>query len=47
MSLMQKTGEPISIQGFGAIEPDRILEQDDLFVVVRDKYPVSLGLIQA
>lgn len=40
---MQKTGEPISIQGFGSIEPDRILERDDLFVVIRDKYPVSAG----
>lgn len=29
--------------GFGAIGPDRILAEDELFVVVRDKYPVSPG----
>jgi len=43
MSLTQKPGEPISIQGFGLIEYDRILKQDELFVVIRDKYPVSAG----
>lgn len=33
---------PIQI-GFGVIEKARILAEDDLFIVARDKYPVSLG----
>ena len=28
---------------FGPIERDRIIAEDDLFIVVKDKYPVSLG----
>lgn len=31
------------MNGFGTIESDRILAEDDLFVVARDKYPVSPG----
>ena len=33
----------IAINGFGPIEHERIIPQDDLFPVVRDKYPVSAG----
>lgn len=29
--------------GFGDIERERVLGEDDLFVVVRDKFPVSPG----
>jgi diadenosine tetraphosphate (Ap4A) HIT family hydrolase len=28
---------------FGRIEPERIVAQDDLFAVVRDKYPITAG----
>jgi diadenosine tetraphosphate (Ap4A) HIT family hydrolase len=28
---------------FGSIEQERLLAEDDLFIVVRDKYPVSPG----
>lgn len=28
---------------FGDIEPERVLAEDELFIVVRDKYPVSPG----
>jgi diadenosine tetraphosphate (Ap4A) HIT family hydrolase len=30
-------------QGFGPIERERILAEDDLFVVASDKYPISPG----
>ena len=33
----------IAINGFGTIERERILAEDNLFLVVRDKYPVSPG----
>jgi diadenosine tetraphosphate (Ap4A) HIT family hydrolase len=33
----------IAINGFGAVERERILAEDNLFVVARDKYPVSPG----
>jgi diadenosine tetraphosphate (Ap4A) HIT family hydrolase len=33
----------LSISGFGLIEPERIIAQDDLFLVAADKYPVSRG----
>jgi diadenosine tetraphosphate (Ap4A) HIT family hydrolase len=33
----------IAMRGFGTIEPERILAEDNLFVVVSDKYPVSPG----
>jgi diadenosine tetraphosphate (Ap4A) HIT family hydrolase len=32
-----------TLPGFGRIEPDRILAQDELFVIVCDKFPVSPG----
>ncbi len=31
------------MSGFGQIEQERVLVQDDLFVVAYDKYPVSRG----
>src|SRR5438105_15467641 len=31
----------VPIPAFGIIEPERVLAQDDLFVVVWDKHPVS------
>ncbi len=40
---MQRSDEPISIPGFGLIEAGRIHHEDDLFAVLRDKYPVSPG----
>ena len=33
----------LELPAFGVIEPERLLAQDDLFVVVRDKYPVAPG----
>lgn len=33
----------VSLPEFGLIEPERVLAQDELFVVVKDKYPVSNG----
>jgi len=33
----------IASNGFGTIERDRILAEDSLFIVARDKYPVSAG----
>lgn len=40
----QKTeaGE-VMLPAFGVIEPDRVLTVDDLFAVVKDKFPVTLG----
>ena len=35
--------DAVSLPAFGAIEPDRVLAQDELFAIVRDKYPVSPG----
>ena len=40
---MHRFDEPISIPGFGLIEAGRVLHQNDLLVVVLDKYPVSAG----
>ncbi len=37
-----KQGE-YKIKTFGRIEPDQIIKEDDLFMVVYDKYPVSPG----
>ena len=28
---------------FGRIEPERVIAQDELFAVVRDKYPIATG----
>jgi len=33
----------ITLPAFGAIEPERVIAQDDLWVVITDKYPVSAG----
>lgn len=33
--------EPLTLSGFGPIEPERVVSVDDLFAVIRDKYPVS------
>jgi diadenosine tetraphosphate (Ap4A) HIT family hydrolase len=35
--------EPLMLPGFGLIEPERVVSTDDLFAVIRDKYPVSIG----
>jgi len=34
---------PLELPAFGVVEPERVLAQDDLFAVVRDKYPVAPG----
>lgn len=34
---------PLALPSFGQIESERIISTDDLFAVVRDKYPVSPG----
>ena len=39
----QSDGRLILLPGFGSIGAERVLDQDELFVVVRDKYPVSPG----
>jgi diadenosine tetraphosphate (Ap4A) HIT family hydrolase len=39
----QASHVPLELPVFGTIEPDRVLAQDDLFAVVRDRYPVTLG----
>ena len=31
------------MKGFGEIERERVLSEDELFIVARDKYPVSPG----
>ena len=33
----------ITLPEFGAIEPERVIAQDALWVVITDKYPVSSG----
>lgn len=33
----------VMLQAFGFIEPDRVLVVDDLFAVVKDKFPVTPG----
>lgn len=32
-----------SVPGFGSIKSDRVLSEDELFIVISDKYPVSPG----
>ena len=34
---------PIFLPAFGLVEAERVLAHDDLFAVVRDKYPISPG----
>jgi len=34
---------PIVLPAFGLVEAERVLAHDDLFAVVRDKYPISPG----
>lgn len=33
----------VELPAFGAIEPERLLAQDQLFAVLRDRYPVAPG----
>lgn len=35
--------EPLILPAFGTIEAERVLTLDDLFAVVRDKFPISPG----
>ena len=35
--------EELTLPVFGVIEPGRVLAQDELFVVVRDRFPVTPG----
>src|SRR5688572_11568730 len=37
-----KAGELV-LPAFGTIEPERVLARDELFAVVKDKYPVAEG----
>jgi diadenosine tetraphosphate (Ap4A) HIT family hydrolase len=39
----QQPDHPLELPAFGLIEPERVLAQDDLFAVVRDRYPVAPG----
>ena len=39
----EQAGQALELPCFGTIESDRVLAQDDLFAVVRDKYPVAPG----
>ena len=41
-TLPQDGGE-LELPAFGVIETERVLAQDDLFAVVRDKFPVTPG----
>lgn len=43
MNDSREAPEAPTLPQFGRIEPDRILAQDELFVVVRDKFPISPG----
>ena len=45
MAAMQTnpTAGNVELPGFGAIESERVMAQDELFVVVLDKYPVTAG----
>lgn len=33
----------LTLPAFGLIEPERVVAQDDLFAVIRDKFPISPG----
>ena len=45
MSESEPTNPPaeLVLPVFGRIEPERVIAQDDLFAVVRDKYPITAG----
>lgn len=34
---------PLALPAFGAIEAERVVQLDELFAVVRDKFPISSG----
>jgi diadenosine tetraphosphate (Ap4A) HIT family hydrolase len=38
-----REAESLNLPGFGVIDPERVIQVDELFAVVRDKYPVSPG----
>jgi len=42
METAESNGE-LMLPAFGVIEAERVLAQDELFAVVRDKYPVTPG----
>lgn len=39
----QSPGHELTLPVFGLIEPERVLGKDELFAVVRDKFPISPG----
>src|ERR1043165_7775424 len=39
----QREGGKLVLPAFRVIEPERVLAQDELFAVVRDKFPVTPG----
>ena len=39
----QAEAADLVLPAFGVIEPERVLGQDDLFAVLKDKFPVALG----
>jgi diadenosine tetraphosphate (Ap4A) HIT family hydrolase len=40
---LPESDDVLSLPVFGLIEPERVVAQDDLFAVIRDKFPVSPG----
>ena len=42
-SLQPTGGGRLNLPAFGLVEPERVLATDDLFAVVRDKFPVAAG----
>lgn len=43
MGSQRSEASTITLPVFGPIEPERVLAQDELFAVVKDKYPVAEG----
>ncbi len=39
----EPNGNEVMLPAFGVIEPERVLAVDDLFAVVKDKFPVTPG----
>lgn len=39
----QRDGEELVLPAFGVIDRERVLAQDELFAVVKDKFPVTPG----